>query len=355
MKKIILLLVSLLIISTLFQVAVFASDEGKEDWEIYENYLYYENDGTKTTGYTIEGVYVFISDRDVINCMDLSFFPEIETIIDSINEVDYGVYYLKFKKPDSQTGEKIPIYSEEDIDEYIGFLKYLEGLDYVSGIRTEKITIEPFDIHYDWEEYTNYYFYKNGGPEGAGYLIDGVLIKVDHELLEENELSPSMFPEIEDKIIRITRIYLSNIVEYTIEFKNYISPHDSIDYTEEEIDEFIEIVKYINNFDFVINVTPNMLFTADICDVSETTIQTEQNVGAETQDEDTTESSSTGAVKETEPLIKGENAETGSADVNQNKLHNPQTGDKIMLYTAVCLAAVSLIVFAVVLKKSRLK
>ena len=56
MKRIITGLLSVLMIAAVLPVAAFADGDEKEDWEIYENYLYYNNDGTKTSGYTIDKV-----------------------------------------------------------------------------------------------------------------------------------------------------------------------------------------------------------------------------------------------------------------------------------------------------------
>ena len=60
--------------------------------------------------------------------IDPSFFPEIEDMIDNVKNIDLGRYLISFKR-DPEFAQKRPNYSKEDIDEYIGIIKYLEKLD----------------------------------------------------------------------------------------------------------------------------------------------------------------------------------------------------------------------------------
>ena len=87
--------------------------------------------------------------------IDVSYFPEIEDKIVEVEFIDFYEYNIVFRETDPEFSQKRPVYTEAEIDEYIGFLKYIKGLDFVLDITPEKITIEPFDSVEDWEKYEN--------------------------------------------------------------------------------------------------------------------------------------------------------------------------------------------------------
>ena len=268
MKRLITVLLSVLMIAAVIPFSAFAAGDEKEDWEIYENYLYYNNDGTKTSGYTIDKINFQTTDEYFGVELDASYFPEIADRIVDIEYVEFYEYNIIFRKADPEFSQKKPVYTEEDIDEYIGFLKYIKGLDFVLDIVPEKITIEPFDPLEDWEKYENYIDYNNDGTKGHGYCIDFIYVDISWEYLSENEVTPSTFPEIESRIVRIMppSQYSSSQNRYRIDFKVYdpYVAHDRPVYTEEEIDEFIAAVKYINSLDFVISAEPEEVIRVEL-------------------------------------------------------------------------------------------
>ncbi|MBR6916803.1 MAG: hypothetical protein IKN38_01335 [Clostridia bacterium] len=254
MKRIVLILLSLVMSAAFMPLGIFAEGEAMP-WEVYENYLYYQNDGTKTSGYTTDGVLdIFTTDENTLEEIDPSFFPEIEDMIDNVKNIDLGRYLISFKR-DPEFAQKRPNYSKEDIDEYIGIIKYLEKLDTIQFVEPIKSNIEPFDPVEDWENYDNYLYYKNDGKKGSGYLICEAYVYISSRFIDDNEITPSLFPGIEDRIEQIIppdQYTTKNLYQIRLTVNDPNGLNGKYDYTEAEIDEYISIVKYINSFDFVI-------------------------------------------------------------------------------------------------------
>ena len=267
MKKAFIIFLSFILTFTFLPLSISAAGDDKEDWEIYENYLYYNNDGTKTSGYTIDKIKFQTKDEYFGIELDASYFPEIADRIERVESLVDGVYEhdIILKTPGCDTGKKIPqAYSEEDIDRYIECVRYVKGLDFVLDTILWKTTIEPFDTHplHEWRNYEDYEYYKGNGSSNENYLIDGVFVMVDYDLLgEKRPLTPSDFPELKDRIERIDNYEALRSGSHFISF-NGDNKYKGLDteYTEEQIDEFVDMAEYIYNFNFVTTIRRNFVY-----------------------------------------------------------------------------------------------
>jgi len=355
MKKAIIVLVSFILTFTIMTLNIMAIDDKKEDWEIYESYLYYNNDGTKTSGYTIDKIKFQLTseflDDHFLEVIDASYFPEIADRIVKLEFIEFYEYNIIFREPDPEFSEKKPVYTEEEIDEYIGFLKYVKDLDFVLVIMPEKTTIEPFDPVEDWEKYENYIDYKNDGTKGHGYSINYINVDISSEYLSENEVTPSTFPEIKDRIVRIMPPdqYSSSQNRYRIDFvvnDPYVA-HDPAVYTEEEIDEFIAAAKYLNSLDFVISAKPDEVVRVTLDDPEPN--ETESTAGGQTTEQAPAESADTS--EQTDVPKKAEESDVPEADkANNNTKNSAQTGDPLVTYMIIAILTVicgsALIIYA---------
>ena len=271
MKKAFIIFLSFILTFTFLPLSISAAGDDKEDWEIYENYLYYNNDGTKTSGYTIDKIKFQTKDEYFGIELDASYFPEIADRIERVESLVDGVYEhdIILKTPGCDTGKKIPqAYSEEDIDRYIECVRYVKGLDFVLDTILWKTTIEPFDTHplHEWRNYEDYEYYKGNGSSNENYLIDGVFVMVDYDLLgEKRPLTPSDFPELKDRIERIDNYETLRSGSHFISF-NGDNKYKGLDteYTEEQIDEFVDMAEYIYNFRFVTKIRRNFVYHVDL-------------------------------------------------------------------------------------------
>ena len=94
-----------------------------KDWEIYDNYLYYDNaDGRKTAGFVTDRVTLKLQPL-VTGAPDKDTFPRIS---DKIGIIDYdpGTVTAVLTFPDGEGTE----YSKADVDRYVSYLKYLESV-----------------------------------------------------------------------------------------------------------------------------------------------------------------------------------------------------------------------------------
>ena len=143
-------------------------------------------------------------------------------------------------------------------------MRYVKGLDFVLDAIQWKSTIEPFDPHPldEWRNYEDYEYYKGDGSGNEDFLINGVFVTVDYELLgEKRPLLPSDFPELEDRIERIDNYDILRNGDHFISFNGY-NKYKGLDteYTEEQIDEFVDMAEYIYNFSFVTQIGRNFVY-----------------------------------------------------------------------------------------------
>lgn len=102
-----------------------------KDWEIYDNYLYYNNrDGHKQDGYVTDHVTVKMKPL-VTGNPDRSAFPGISQYITGFEYNENGRYAVIYF---SAGGSSRPDYSAGDIDKYVSCLKYLDALPYSDGV-----------------------------------------------------------------------------------------------------------------------------------------------------------------------------------------------------------------------------
>ncbi len=99
-----------------------------KNWEIYDNYLYYNNsDGHKQDGYVTDSVTVKVRPL-VTGKPDEGAFPGISRYIKSFYyEENTRTATISFTCGSSSR----PDYSTEDIDRYVSHLKYLDALPYI--------------------------------------------------------------------------------------------------------------------------------------------------------------------------------------------------------------------------------
>ena len=102
-----------------------------KDWEIYDNYLYYNNsDGHKQDGFVTDSVAVRV--KTLVNGKPNRYsFPGIAAYMTGF-EYDEGEETAKIYFS-SDTPSR-PDYTESDIDRYISCLKYLDALPYSDGV-----------------------------------------------------------------------------------------------------------------------------------------------------------------------------------------------------------------------------
>ena len=108
------------------------SDPASRDWEIYDNYLYYNNgDLHKTEGFTVDSIGLYLKPLLIEvagEAVDSSIFPGIKNSILGMDFSESDRYVtIRFKSAGTP-------YSEDQLAEYISCLKYLDALTYTSSV-----------------------------------------------------------------------------------------------------------------------------------------------------------------------------------------------------------------------------
>ena len=112
----------------------------------------------------------------------------------------------------------------------------------------------------DWRYYDEYYYYNYTGDRDHGILTNSVTIALTDDFMETGaEITAEWFPEIKDEIIEIELLY--NIKTCTIVLEERYEPGNEPVYTEEHIDHFVSILRYVSTFSFVKWVWPNFRAT----------------------------------------------------------------------------------------------
>ena len=218
----------------------------------------------------------------------------------------------------------------------------------------------------DWEIYDNYKYYNNDErTKTSGYVVDSINVGFTDEFLSEGtDVVPSLFPEIADKIVKIGhfRDLLNND---KLMYVLYFAWNDPLEgnhhpYTEAEIDEFIGIVKYVQEFDFVESAIPTMVCSVvplpvDPKDTEDNTKTEEDNTSEKTPgEENDPEDPAIDTV--TEENVAGENnevtseteAQSSAPDITNN---NKQTGDELIILAVASVLALTIAAVIIVRRK----
>ena len=228
-----------------------------------------------------------------------------------------------------------------------------ESTDYEYHDEKVSTAIGPFDYGKDWRDYESYIHYE-GNEEG--YSISSVYIIVTEDFFAEGKApEASDFPKIEEKISRIAYVKYGEEREYDIFLDwEYLSDDRGLPiYSEEMIDEFISIVRYLTSFSFIeiVHVSlSSIVYTGDSIDPGTTEPDVTEPAMTEPA---TTEPDSTEAVTTEPETTEVIGAATESGDNTGNGLNNHQTGDMLFIYLSGLLlsAGIILVTTAAITKK----
>ncbi len=298
-KKIVLVLLTISMLLTSIPFSVSAEGDiwdaycdSLPPWNDINNYIDYNNeDGHKTEGYRPGKITVFMTEEfmsthsapvpsDFVNPKDNIYLDDF--IIDIIHE-DYHAYNefeitLSGFDDEPFTSNTV-IYINAYImtlDDFM-YVRNTEKKNIVESVRANYVCAKNPDLPYStsWEEYDNYYYYKNEDwHKKSGYSTDCIIVEFSESFrnfvsdnIEPDEMGfhmldssvfSSVFPEMQDKIISVK----SGDRDWrwgAVYFENW---NDCCtDYTKEHIDEYVEVLKYLYNHPVVVSVTPNAILT----------------------------------------------------------------------------------------------
>lgn len=354
MKKVLLFLLTLCMLFSAIPFSVSAADDiwdafydSLPAWDDKNNYIDYDNeDGHKTEGYRPGKITVFMTEE----FMSTHEAPVPADFVDYDNFIDYEYVIADIIHKDSYDYNEFDIiiewyqelYSqpiESTISSYIIALEDFECLKIVEKVRANYVSGGKVTFYNEWTDYNNYLYYKNeDNCKREGYITNVILVRVNDKfesfILDNYSKSEdgyyyfdaSLFPEIQDKIKSVKLGTLGNMVHIRLENRE----EEITDYTEEHLDEYVEILKYVCENPFVVSVTPNSKmvgYTGDPIDppVSET--------------DDTT----TDAEEVTEPVT------TEQEETTAQKNH--QTGDELYFLMASAVLAFAVVTFITTIKK----
>ena len=234
------------------------------------------------------------------------------------------------------------------------------------GASEEPSNVEEYDYKINpicgdtWKEYDYYYYYPVYSPSREeGYVTYEAFVHVTDEYSPEDIVNDdSCFPEIRDRIKSMGPIGSDRLY---IELNEEFETGEDIVYTEEHIDEYISILRYICSLSFVKEVSPGRMIVFYPTPVEPGTTETDSagpettepnTIEPDTATSDMTEPESTDAVTtdvETETI----GSMTDAGDNNETRLNNHQTGDMFFVYLSVLLLSTGmvLVITAVIMKK----
>ncbi len=291
MKKIISLILVILMLVTAIPFSINAAEadyenyyDDKPSWQDYKNYRYY---GNYSTGYEITYVTVYLT-QDFIStatAVDASVFPEI---FDRIKAV-----YSVSREPNAFTIDFVPYRGsfdnykwisssqrQEEIDSFISMVNYLYSLDFVSTVIIP-YTSEPgtfnfqFDLLEDFpdmQDENNYLGYDNkSGEKTEGYVIHEIRLIMEYSFMKTHHyVEASLFPEIENQIVRIKKGVYQNEFILCLKVFDYSDEYPYDECTVDEISAFYESICQLwknyneNDKDYIKQLAPNWITVPEL-------------------------------------------------------------------------------------------
>lgn len=320
MKKLIALVIAGIVLISALPLGVFAEGAPAE-WEIYENYLFYNNDDLeKKEGYVLGKVRIGAEEE-----LAASDFPEIEDKIIAIEAVaesdEYDVIFSREKFWSASC-------SKDDIDEFISLVKRIKGSPMVYSVEPYKLGLNEKGVDEYYTHYNNYYCYNN---ESESRTKGGLIISIIDIVFTEDYLNSGAYFDVSllgkyKEKFEVRWEQQNDVVSLTYIFDGMDA--DPMVYTKETIDELIPILDYIKRLPFVKYVFPGLILSID----------------------DPVDP----PVTEPDPVVDPE--PKGDAPAEKDALHNPQTDDELFVLIAVAAVAAvgaSVTGFAMRKKKER--
>ncbi len=365
MKRFLLILLTLSMLLTAIPFSVSAESDifdafydSLPPWDDKNNYIDYDNeDGHKTEGYRPGKITVFMTEEfmssheapvpEDFNEEGYIYYDEF--IVDIIHKDYYD--YNEFDIIIDWFLEPFASSVESTIQTYIYTLEDFEWFKSVEKVRANYVVTK--DNRYgeltDYQDYDDYYYYKNEDRhKKSGYVTDAIMYGVSEDFAsfisencEKDELGryildESVFPELQGKIMSAT-VNTSGSGSITIQ---KWADHCT-NYSEDHIDSYIEILKYLYDHPLVVYVMPNFIlpivFEPDPpeSETDDTTTDTE---------EETTEAEETTAPETTAP-------ETTTGESENTAQKNHQTGDGLYFLMAAAVLSFALFSFVTALKR----
>ncbi len=329
-------------------------------WDNINNYIDYDNgDGQKTEGYRPGKITVFLTEEFMSShaspVPDDFKHPFIDigiNVIEIVHEEHYA--YNRFDLIADRFSESGSGYTEDDIIEFIDYIGYISGIEFVECALADYVVLNDISKPERWEVYDNYFYYDNAdGHKTEGYYTQAVLfefigpfeeyLKSKYEANDNGRyvIDSSCFPEIQDKVVSI-ELGVLGFACVTLEK----SGEEVDDYTEEHIDEFVQILKYLSDHPFVFSVSPDIIFVdTDL-----------PPIPSDSETQDTTDDPENGGFEEStsaDPEKPEETtaAETAKDDSDKAAQKNYQTGDGLYFFTAAAVLAFAVFAFVSTLKR----
>lgn len=321
-----------IVIVKYFQTLSFIYDirlERDWSWDIFDNYNRYKENNRIKFAYIINKANVRLSDDfwESHDKIDSSVFPEIADKIESIDWLEgskaFNIYFYGYDDNKKAT--------EQEIDDFIAVLNYLRTVPSVVEVT--------LDYNQGIDIYDNYAFYSPDTYRyGEGFVITAATVSLSEGFCEEHDtIDASLFPEIADKAVNI--VYKKNFHLCSIEFVENPYEKPSKLYTEKDIDDFLEIIEYLNTISFVMEALPGRILKPGDPDSTEPLpptdyfdIPTSDTTGADTKAPETKAPETTAA---------------------ENKPVNDPTGDNLFFAVSTAFVACAALCTAVIVKRKK--
>ena len=165
MKKTIIIITSIVLLLSFIPAVSYARNSVDDGSKVYTNYLYYNNEGLQRTrqGYVIDHLKNFLynnydeSGERIVPSKDM--FGDVEDLIDSIPYTDSKFTTINLN---CFGFDGTPVYTEEQINEYVRILEYIDTLPFVVSVHPGYKSIPYADNEKYPFEYRPEYEFKTG-------------------------------------------------------------------------------------------------------------------------------------------------------------------------------------------------